>query len=152
MTSAFAVIQKDNRTISYFMLTVCGVRHYTLSADGNTTLTPVLSSTFKHGKEVYKNNIFCYHDVTAAADNQIIAIRIETFNLEDGFDFLHIGYGDNPSDQETTLASLSGKPKLRTLASTSNKVWLTFITDESGVDSGYMLSFSSIASDLLNGK
>ncbi len=64
------------------------------------------------------------------------------------FDFLVIGYGDDPSDSITILVKLTGKPKLRTVL-VEDAVWLTFVTDSSGVESGYKIDINVIGDELI---
>ena len=84
----------------------------------------------------YRNNILCVYTIFVP-EVALTILKITHCNLEKDYDFLVVGYGGNPSDINSILAKLTGKPKLRTLTSSDHHTWVSFVSDSSGVSSGY---------------
>ena len=84
----------------------------------------------------YRNDILCVYSIFVSED-AFTVLQITHFDLEKDYDYLVVGYGDNPSAISSLLAKLTGKPKLRTLTSTYQHTWVSFVSDSSGVSSGY---------------
>ena len=99
----------------------------------------------------YTNDVLCVNTVTTSQNDPIL-VRILFFDTEEGYDFLLIGEGNNPTDWDSILAKLTGKSKLRTLLSSESQLWLTFTTDSSGTATGYEVEINVIAYDLVSGK
>ena len=96
----------------------------------NTTFNEMLQM------HTYGNNILCVYTIVVS-EIALTIIQITHFDLEEDYDFLLVGYGDNPSDFNKVLAKLTGKSKLRTLTSSDHHTWVSFVSDSSGVSSGY---------------
>ncbi len=124
----------------------CGVNNFKLENNAMITLVPPSAEQRYHEK-----NIICVYYVTGSNDLDRIWLRINHFDLELDYDFLIIGYGDDPSNKSTELVMLTGQPKLRTIVSPGN-VWLTLITDSSSFATGYNIDFRIIDEESLEGK
>ena len=72
-------------------------------------------------------------------------IHIQDFDMEEGYDFLLVGNGDNSAIGESTIAALTGKIKLRTLASGDDVLWMRVATDRTGVAKGFELNVTQVA-------
>ena len=110
-----------------------------------------LSSNVNDTFSTYRKDIACFYQITSNLSAQI-SMRINYFDLESDFDFLIIGSGENPADQKSVLARLTGRPKLRTVTSTY-QVWLSFITDDSGIATGYAIDVNvTLAASAMKGQ
>ena len=131
---------------------MCGTRNFHISTNESVHLLPATYNDTNLGIiEPYRSNTNCFYAVTTSTTYRLV-VRIYHFDLEDGFDFLFIGYGDNPSDSSSILAKLTGTPKLRALTSLDNHVWFSFITDASGIASGYSINVTRISYGVLQGR
>ena len=128
--------------IVLFFISACGIRNYILLNE-TITLQPVSKT---ENRIQYQNDVLCVYFISSSLDSDNILLRIEEFNLELNFDFLIIGYGDDPSDSSTELVKLTGHPKLRTML-VEDAVWLAFVTDPSGVESGYKINIKIISDE-----
>ena len=130
---------------------MCGTRNFYI---GTNEFAHLSSATYNNTNlgimQPYRSNTNCFNAVTTSTTYRLV-VRICHFDLEDGFDFLFIGYGDNPSDSSSILAKLTGTPKLRALTSLDNHVWFSFITDASGIASGYSINVTRISHGFLPG-
>ena len=134
------------------LTTVCGQRYYNLQTDQIIYLTP--NTTFNTNLNIptYANDVTCTYIISKnEKESGLLALRILHFDLEKDFDFVLIGTGSSPSDVSSILAKLTGRPKLRTLTSTHSEVWLTFVTDSSGVSSGYEIDIYLYVEDKVAG-
>ncbi|XP_072030188.1 tolloid-like protein 2 [Amphiura filiformis] len=91
----------------------------------------------------YGNNLVCEWSVSATESRRIV-IRIVDFEMEDGYDFLTFGDGEN-SVNGSILVSLTGTIKLNTLTSTGSMMWIKLATDLSGVARGFNLNLTQVA-------
>ena len=131
---------------------VCGTKNFHFGTNESVHLLPATyNDTNLRIIESYRSNTNCFYAVTTSTTYRLL-VRIYHFDLEEGFDFLFIGYGDNPSDSSSILAGLTGTPKLRALTSLDNHVWFSFITDASGIASGYRINVTRISHGFLQGR
>ena len=91
----------------------------------------------------YNNNLKCTYVLTGDIENGYITVSIEEFQLENEVDYLDLGEGQSPNNQTSFLVRVTGKPKLKSVTSSTNKMWLFFRTDSSGNDGGFLLQLSS---------
>ena len=101
--------------------------------------------------EYYPNNIVCAYTILTTKSRVLILFRIIDFDLELGYDYLLVGFGQDTNDYNTVLAKLTGKPKLRTLASNNSFVWLKFLTDPSRGAKGYEIDVKLIQEGNIHG-
>ena len=99
----------------------------------------------------YANDVVCVYSITMTSRDDLFVLRIIHFSLEKDFDFLVIGSGKDSSKSDSILVMLTGKPKLRTLASADPDIWLTFLSDLSGQSSGYQLTLRLYPENLIDG-
>ncbi len=108
-----------------------------------------LPDSENHG--YYPNSIICIFTIYTTESQTLILLRIIQFDLELGYDFLLVGFGQDANDDNTVLAKLTGKPKLRTLASSNSFVWLKFLTDPSRSAEGYEIDVKLIQEANIHG-
>ncbi|XP_077981827.1 cubilin-like [Glandiceps talaboti] len=111
---------------------VCGTEHLT---DANGFVT---SPNFPNN---YPNSINCVWiiDITA---NLSVKLDFLSFETEAGFDWLIIGNGDNPNENEQHRFTGSELPP--TIISDSNAIWLRFSTDYSITYQGWFLLYEGV--------
>ena len=130
----------------------CGKRAYELDPGENETtftLSSITSYDAALGFETYHNNEVCVHTIITTTGS--VVGRIQQFDLEIDNDYLLIGLGTNPGSTNSILTRLTGKPKLRTLTAAKGEMWITFVSDYSGVASGYIIDFSWMGTKLNGG-
>ena len=71
--------------------------------------------------------------------------------MEKGFDFVNIGDGEDSSNDESLIASLTGTVKLRTLTSSGDTMWIGIVSDDTGRDSGFHIQLEQIRRSRLRG-
>ncbi|XP_072030432.1 uncharacterized protein [Amphiura filiformis] len=117
----------------------CGKRYIRIGSDEEVV---ILSSP--GFPELYRNEILCTWTVSATGSRHIL-LMIDTFLLEDGFDFLSVGNGDSSAvGSESTIVKLTGKIKLRTITSLLESMWLQFATDRTGRAKGFNVNFTQV--------
>ena len=74
-----------------------------------------------------------------------VVLRFIEFDLERGYDFFRVGYGDDASDDSTLIKSFTGMLKLRALSSNKDAaLWMAIVTDRSGTRQGFDIELNSI--------
>ena len=91
----------------------------------------------------YGDDIDCEWRITAL-NAPTIKLSILDFDVERGYDFFIIGNSHDIEDHETTIATLSGLVKLRTLTSEGPEMWMRFKTDRSGRRQGFFLQLQEL--------
>ena len=99
----------------------------------------------------YPNNIVCVYTIFTTESRVLILLRMIQFDLELGYDYLLVGFGQDTNEDNAILAKLTGKPKLRTLASSNSFVWLKFLTDVSRGAKGYEIDVKIIQEGNIHG-
>ena len=113
---------------------------------------PIPPSLTDLNTKTYQNNVLCVYTFQSLKQNTFVTFRIEYIDLEENYDFLLFGNGDNPSDSSSLFAKLTGEPIIRAMTSISTKSWMTFTTDVNGVAKGYQIIVALIPHDGLTGK
>ncbi len=92
----------------------------------------------------YRNDLICRWIVTAtdSIDNAFIYVTFIEFDLERGYDFLHIGDGYDPNDETTVIGSFTGLLKLRVISSKASNLWMMMITDISETRKGFHIDLT----------
>ncbi|XP_078685510.1 CUB and sushi domain-containing protein 1-like [Branchiostoma floridae x Branchiostoma belcheri] len=89
----------------------------------------------------YGNNENCEWSITVP-EGSIIRLTFDSFNTEDGYDFLTIY--DGASDNAAEIGRLTGyHAQIIPIMSTSNTLFLRFTSDESESRPGFQFSYSS---------
>ena len=89
----------------------------------------------------YRNELICEWIVSAAGGRRII-LDIIDFDMENKYDFLIVGNGDNSAIKSSNIARLTGKTKLRTLSSTEDTMWLKVASDRTGTGRGFEIELT----------
>lgn len=92
----------------------------------------------------YTNDRFCYWTVTGAEGHKL-SVRIKKFKTERNFDYLSIGNGDRYDDENSMIVfKHSGlqKPKQKKFNTKSNKVWISFRSDDWENERGFYIEVS----------
>ncbi|XP_072030434.1 CUB and sushi domain-containing protein 1-like [Amphiura filiformis] len=117
----------------------CGKRYIRIGSDEE-----VVTLSSPGFPELYRNEILCTWTVSATGSRHIL-LMIDTFHLEDGFDFLSVGNGDSSAvGIESTIVKLTGMIKLRTITSVGESMWLQFATDRTGRTKGFNVNFTQV--------
>ena len=90
----------------------------------------------------YPPNLDCQWYIFAD-NNMMIVLRIKSFDLERGFDYLITGNGEVTGEAET--AKLTGDVKVRTITSDSSAMWILLETDNTGHMAGFHLQIEQVA-------
>jgi hypothetical protein len=106
--------------------------------------TEVITLTSPGYPMPYSNNLVCEWSVSASEPRRIV-IKIVDFEMEDGYDFLTVGDGEN-SIHGSTLVSLTGDIWMNTITSSGSRMWIKIATDMTGVARGFHLNITQIAS------
>ncbi|KAI8517817.1 hypothetical protein Bbelb_038340 [Branchiostoma belcheri] len=108
---------------------------------GNLTATsggPVTSPNYPGN---YGNNETCEWSITVP-EGSIIRLTFDSFNTEEGWDFLTIY--DEASDNATEMERLTGyQPQISPIISTSNTMFLRFTSDEFESRQGFQFNYTS---------
>ncbi len=120
---------------------------------GNTNLT-ALDGTFTDGSGPYnyENNTSCSWLIdTQTSEDSIasISLTIDKFNTEASNDTLTIYDGN--SEDCPIIAVISGNEASSTYSSTGNKMFITFHSNGTTTDAGWMLSYESNMPEYCNG-
>ena len=94
-------------------------------------------------------NLSCQWLVHTAGEYMVIVLRIKSFHLERGFDYLTIGNGILPGIDE--VARLTGQVKVRTVTSGRSTMWMMLTADNTGNMMGFYLQLQEIELGNLNG-
>ena len=82
--------------------------------------------------------------ITDTDEEVIVILRFVQFELERGYDFLHIGNGYDSTDESSLKYDFTGVLSLRLLASTGVAVWMVFDSDKSGTGQGFHIQATVI--------
>ncbi len=131
----------DDHFCSY--LGKCGARNIFMDSSGR--VSNFTSPDFPNN---YPPNVECRWSIIAE-ESQLIFARILEFELEREFDYLNV-YGDE--DNQDVIALLTGNVKLRTFASVSNVMWMTFSSDNTGNLRGFSMELKQVQPTYIIGK
>ena len=121
------------------MLGECGLRFINLGSDDE--VVPLISPGYPSN---YRNDLLCEWTVSAIAERKLLA-NVEHLDMEDGYDFLHLGNGERSSGAKSVIASMTGHVvKVRTVTSTVSQMWIKVAADRTGTATGFMLHLSQI--------
>ncbi|XP_058853305.1 CUB and sushi domain-containing protein 2-like [Acipenser ruthenus] len=95
-------------------------------------LSPEYPEPYPHGKE-------CDWTITVSPD-YVIALSFNHFNLEPGYDFLHIY--DGPDSLSSLVGSFFGSQIPERIESSSNTLFLAFRSDASLSSSGFVIQYT----------
>ncbi|XP_078584717.1 uncharacterized protein LOC144866897 [Branchiostoma floridae x Branchiostoma japonicum] len=73
-------------------------------------------------------------------EGSVVLLTIDSFHLEEGYDYLTIY--DGGSDSDTELLSLTGETSVHPFTSTSNQMFVRFTSDESETRRGFQFSYT----------
>ena len=90
----------------------------------------------------YSNDLICEWLVLSSSPDRKIVLDIVDFEMENSYDFLIVGNGDNTADQGSTIAKLTGRLKLRTLTSMGSRLWLKVVSDRTGTRRGFKIDIT----------
>ncbi|XP_066270862.1 CUB domain-containing protein 2-like [Branchiostoma lanceolatum] len=102
----------------------------------SSTGGPVTSPNYPSN---YGNNEICEWLITTTTGS-VIRLTFDSFDVEDGFDFLKIYDGANIHSPQ--FESLTGSESVSPITSTSNVMFLIFTSDESDTAQGFQFSYS----------
>ena len=117
----------------------CGSRNIYLGSDEE-----IITLTTPGYPMAYRNELICEWIVNSAGDRKII-LDIIDFDMENKYDFLIVGNGDNSAIKSSVIARLTGKTKLRTLSSTDDIMWLKLASDRTGTGRGFEIELTRAA-------
>ena len=90
----------------------------------------------------YTNNAYEVWRVTAPEDYSVV-VRVVDLDLEQGYDFLDIGYGRSPGSL-TRLQELTGSEVPQyAITSPGSELWIRFTSDSFEVRRGFLLQLST---------
>ena len=92
----------------------------------------------------YPNDLICLWSVSCINGRRISASIATGFNLEDGYDFLSFGDGEQ-ADVETIIAKLTGLSRVKTLTSAGESMWILMSTDRTGTNMGFVVDLRQIS-------
>ena len=91
----------------------------------------------------YGNSLSCMWQITSPPTTRII-ISFITMVIEQGYDFLHIGHGQDSRNGSTSLLrALSGTEPPALVITPRNALWLLFTTDSSVTRPGFLLQLNA---------
>ena len=117
----------------------CGSRDIYLGSDEE-----VVTRTTPGYPMAYRNELICEWIVNAAGGRRII-LDIIDFDMENRYDFLIVGNGENSAIKPSLIARLTGETKLRTLTSTEDTMWLKVASDRTGTRRGFEIELTRTA-------
>ncbi|XP_038052704.1 uncharacterized protein LOC119725371 [Patiria miniata] len=97
------------------------------------------SPLYQYG--IYPDSLTCVWEVILASSREKLRLVVNTFHLEQSYDYLHIGVG-NDSSEGLVLASLTGTTKVSQMSFESGRVWLELKTDSSVSRRGFNITMS----------
>ena len=117
----------------------CGSRDIYLGSDKEavTLITPGYPIA-------YRNELICEWIVNAAGGRRII-VDIIDFDMENKYDFLIVGNGENSAIKSSVIARLTGETRLRTLTSAEDTIWLKVASDRTGTGRGFEIELTRTA-------
>ncbi|XP_066263260.1 cubilin-like [Branchiostoma lanceolatum] len=89
---------------------------------------------------VYRNNENCEWTITVPEGNTV-SLTVDSFNVEDGYDFLNIYDGD--SDSRILLRSYTGDESSDTITSISNYMYVRFTSNRIITAQGFLFSYTA---------
>lgn len=69
-----------------------------------------------------------------------IKLMFLAFNLEDGYDTLTVGYGQDPTDESSIMSVLTGSSIPGDIVSPLTSLWMRFSTDGSITKTGFLVN------------
>ncbi len=99
------------------------------------------SNGYPNGYEFYS---FCTYLLESSANTKI-NLKFYDFNLEDTYDYMEIGNGNNPGDRDSVIARYDGTMMPPSISAESNTMWIFFYADYSISGKGF--SVGATASD-----
>ncbi|XP_070564553.1 cubilin-like [Ptychodera flava] len=91
----------------------------------------------------YYNNARCEWNFTADA-GMLIYVYFRDFTTEESFDWLDLGNGNDRTDLSSRIVHHSGVGTPHPQLSTGQHMWMTFDTDDTVVDRGFLVMFSVV--------
>ncbi|XP_071959544.1 uncharacterized protein [Antedon mediterranea] len=85
----------------------------------------------------YYNNLDCLWLITTSSD-LVILIEFNDFQLEDGYDYLHIGFVENSYEYRFTGS------KFHSIISNNGTMWINLITDSAVRDRGFNATVTAV--------
>ncbi|XP_070569906.1 polycystin-1-like protein 2 [Ptychodera flava] len=86
----------------------------------------------------YTNNLECIWNITTWPGDYLTTHFLD-FDTESGFDIVILGNGGNPDNQSSIIAKASGSRPPDDILSSSNKIWLKFVSDSSFGAAGFSM-------------
>ncbi|XP_072046327.1 low-density lipoprotein receptor-related protein 12-like [Amphiura filiformis] len=114
----------------------CGVRNIYIGSDEE-----IVTLTTPGYPMPYRNDLVCEWIVRSAGE-RIIILDIIDFDMENRYDFLIVGNGQNSAIESSTIAKLTGQVKLRTLVSNEAQMWLKVASDRTGTGRGFQIDLT----------
>ncbi|XP_043915904.1 CUB and sushi domain-containing protein 1-like [Protopterus annectens] len=103
-----------------------------LTGPAGVILSPQFPEPYPHGKE-------CDWKITVSPD-YVIALTFNSFNIEPGYDFLHIYNG--PDSVSSLIGSFYGSDMPDRIESSSNSLFLAFRSDASVSGAGFIIDYT----------
>ncbi|KAI8497869.1 hypothetical protein Bbelb_245210 [Branchiostoma belcheri] len=116
-----------------------------LGCGGTLSAPPDGSVTSPNYPENYKPDQTCDWLITVP-EGSSVRLTFDSFHVENGYDYLYIYDGD--SDSATELQKLTGGLSVDPITSTSNKIFVKFVSDESETTQGFQFSYTATPVDL----
>ena len=94
--------------------------------------------------DVYPSGITCTYIVDTQQDS-MISIFFKILSLEDGYDFLYIGYGNEANNEDATdvLTGVQFPSDVNPIEVQGRFVWFRIVTDASRSDAGFLLQWAA---------
>ena len=121
---------------------LCGRKYVNIGSDDEV----VPFSSPGYPTAAYPNDLACLWIVSGTSGRRITIVIID-FQLEDGYDFLTIGNGQEAT-AESKMAVLSGFVKIRRVTSAAGNAWLQMTSDSSGRAAGFLFQLSQQITDV----
>ncbi|KAJ8020544.1 CUB and sushi domain-containing protein 1 [Holothuria leucospilota] len=99
--------------------------------------------------EDYENNLNITWTFVGEPGSRFV-VTVDMLDLEDGYDFLRIGYGFTPSNDSTLAMLTGGMENLpdEPLQTPSNELWVTFTSDDSFNFKGFFANIFVVGDDI----
>ncbi|XP_072020845.1 low-density lipoprotein receptor-related protein 12-like [Amphiura filiformis] len=103
---------------------ICGVPIiYLPSHDASVNLTSPSYPLY------YDSNLHCVWYIHGLEESAKVVVHIQDFEMENGYDFLIFGNGDDSSLRTSAIATLTGTTHLTSLTASQSEMWIKMITD-----------------------
>ncbi|XP_038052706.1 uncharacterized protein LOC119725373 [Patiria miniata] len=116
---------------------ICGETLIDLSGKSEYQL---YSTLYERG--AYPDKATCVWHFRTDARREKIRLDIQSFHLEQNFDFLHLGVGND--SREGLVASLTGTTEIAGVWFESSEIWLKFETDSSVSEAGFHITLVAV--------